>query len=62
MHIEKNVCDVLYVMPKDKKSKDHFQASRSKRNENKKDFWLDKNGKIIYLLFTMTTQQRNVFL
>ena len=64
MHIEKNVCDnMLYTMLKDEKSKDHLQARQDLKIMGiKEDLWPDENGKFIPLLFTMTREQRNIFI
>ena len=64
MYIEKNVCDnVLYTMLKDEKSKDHLQARQDLKDMRiKEELWPDENGKYIPLLFTMTREQRKIFL
>ncbi|XP_061359254.1 uncharacterized protein LOC133303366 [Gastrolobium bilobum] len=64
MHIEKNVCDnVLYTLIKDDKSKDHHEARKDLKHMGiKQDLWPLENGKFLPLLFTMTGEQRKIFL
>jgi len=64
MHIEKNVCDnVLYILLKNEKSKDHLQARQDLNDIGiKEDLWPDENGKYIPLLFTMTREQERYLL
>ncbi|XP_061363146.1 uncharacterized protein LOC133306783 [Gastrolobium bilobum] len=64
MHIEKNVCDnVLYTLIKDDKSKDHHEARQDLKHMGiKQDLWPLEDGKFLPLLFTMTREQRKIFL
>ncbi|RDY05390.1 hypothetical protein CR513_10787, partial [Mucuna pruriens] len=64
MHIEKNIYNyVLYTLLKDDRSKDNLQAHQDlKAMGIKEDLWPNENGKYLPLLFTMTKEQRKIFL
>ncbi|XP_057440968.1 uncharacterized protein LOC130732959 [Lotus japonicus] len=64
MHIEKNACEnVLYTMLKHEKSKDHLKARQDLQHMGIKEvLWPDENENFRPLLFTMTKEQRKIFL
>nr|XP_025633715.1 uncharacterized protein LOC112727973 [Arachis hypogaea]XP_025633716.1 uncharacterized protein LOC112727973 [Arachis hypogaea] len=65
MHIEKNVCDniVFTILNEKGKSKDHFKERKDLQLMGiKHDLWPWKDGKYPSDIFTMTNQQKDVFL
>jgi len=64
MHIEKNMCNIIYTLLNDRvKSKDHINARRDLKSIGiRLGLWPNENDKYPLVVYTLTSKGKKTFL